>query len=271
VMTLRRSIHLINMVTKMYNQFWRMILISVIGVILLGRVRSWSVLPGATDWPAILGSFDSADDIEPYVKVYVAPFWELQRAERDETISDERIKSSMQAAATLFINVTGSFKMEEEDFAAHDPVRFSSALERAVKVFEDADNRFVAALAPVFEPRTLRRFLFQRMDDLLINSVNEDQMEQRLTDLRQYLGFWRVHMHGWAPERFRNLIPRNLDLVEVSRYISRRLRSRFDSELTLDEVRELRYELHALGNGHLRIFTAIGLISASLVCAIILL
>ncbi len=240
-------------------------------VLLFNCVCGWSLLPSASNWPQILSSFPSEESVEPYVKIYVAPYWELQRAERNHLLSTEALRSGLDAAASLMLSVTSDFSISDEIFDKRDATLYKQVLERATAKIFNTSNADVKRLASVFSAGALQRFLFQRLDDMIVCSSNADQMNQMVADFNQYVAYYQSQIESMSDSKLRNLIARNLDMVEISRYSARHIRERYNTDMTLSDLRDLRYELHSLGNSAKHaVISSVCAVALAVACAMVL-
>lgn len=224
----------------------------LVSVVLGGANHLWSLFPPATAWPAIIKSFDDPEEIAPYVKTYVAPLAEYQAAIRDCDIDDEELQQCAVAALNLTLDCLTKFDAGAEVFESQDLMMIQEVIENATAVFDDSsENAKVADLLPVMDPKVLQSFLFQRFNDMIINAVNEYNLQNNIEEYSQYCGFWLVQMKSWDPSKFRSLITRNLDFVDISEYTIGQLMKRYNTTMDMSELAELKYELHMLGNGAL--------------------
>jgi hypothetical protein len=220
--------------------------IALIGLVQATKhIDPWSILPPRHDWRAILRSFEKPDDVDAYVTAYITPFEELQAATRNASVSPDTIKTSMLAMLELVQTACNSFNISEATFDRRQRDDFRAALRNATNCFNGPNAQ---QIEPVFEPRSLRHFVFQRLDDILVSSHNYSGMKRRLLDYKRHAHSLRKQLHGWSSKYFKFIIHRNIDLQLVKQYSSEIMRANVNKKLRHEDVNKLHWKLHSLGN-----------------------
>lgn len=211
-----------------------------------GVLDPWKYLPPPADWPAILRSVESKDHVHGYVRTYVAPFKQLQAAIRDVEVSPDTIKTSVLAALDAVLQSCRSLIVTELDFERKSKEVYKRLLDDATAHF---DSPGMNHLEPVFKVHSIRYFVFQRFDDMLVASRRHRDFQAALKHFKDQIKHARRTMRDWKPTRFKFLEPRNLDLDLVQEYSAEVISLKVDRHhMDAEDLTRLKYQLHSLGN-----------------------
>lgn len=205
----------------------------------------WKVLPQKGDWKKIVKSFENNEDIDNYVSVYVAPFKELQAAARNGKVSGDTIKTSMIALTDMVQKTCQNVNITVEVFNSRDRDKFRKVLEGSIGVLDDPEAKH---LEPVFKVETIKYFMFQRIDDMLVAAKTQKEFLDHLRNLRNHAKHAQSTMKDWKPAKFKFLIHRNLDLEVVKQYSTSVIKNRKEKGLKKEDLDKMYWKLHSLGN-----------------------
>ncbi len=206
----------------------------------------WGYLPPKQDWPLIIKSLEDVDQVKSYVRIYTQPFRELQTAERSASISPDVVKASTVAMLELSHTACRMFNISEATFEKHSKDSFRQALEDATGVFEGPNAQH---LEPIYKIRSVRNFVFQRLDDMLVAAKKYKDFMQAKQSYEKHLEYAHRIMKNWESSRYKYIVPRNLDLDLVRKYSVEAISARLDKKLEAEDVDSLRWQLSSLGNG----------------------
>jgi hypothetical protein len=184
------------------------------------------------------------------VEVYLGPVVELQAAERTVQITGDQIKTSMLSFADLIVSCTQALRLTQDAFERQNAEEITFILKYSTSVFSDENNVNVNTLKPVFDTLTARSFVYQRLNDIIVASASASDAMKKATEYRKTVSFWRRNASKWGGEKFKSLVPLNLDLAQVKKYSILQLQSQMTSKkYGASNMDKLRANLHSLGNG----------------------
>lgn len=235
--------------------------------IAVGVLDPWEYVPPKRDWPAIIKSLEDVDHVKSYVKIYVAPFAQLQAAERSATTSPDVIKASTVAMLELVHTACRTFNISEVVFEKHSKDAFRQALEDATGVFEGPNSQH---LEPIYNIRSIRNFIFQRLDDMLVAAKKHRDFLQMKSDYEKHLEYAHRVLKNWESYHFKYVITRNLDLNLVRKYFVEAISSRLDKKLESEDVDNLQWQLYSLGNDATTLVASSILMAVPVIAAILM-
>lgn len=208
-------------------------------------IDPWALLPPSDQWPDIVKSLENEDHVRQYVRVYMAPFRQLQNATRDASVKPDTIKISMLAMLDLAQQACSKFNVTQVVFEKKQKSAFRAALDDAVTVFEDPAAQH---MEPVFKVKSIKYFMFQRLDDMLVTAKSHKALMSDLKSYCKYLRNTHRSAKDWNERRFKYLIPRNLDLKLVKDYSVQVISVYLDKKMDNHDLDHLKFQLHSLGN-----------------------
>lgn len=178
------------------------------------KVDPFDLFPPVRQWKHIAKTISHPKQIPNYVKYYLAPFRHIQKAERDPKMHLEVIKKSLLKALELCIRTADELRLTRPEYDGRKHEDYSAATRRALTILEGSEAK---KMDPVLTPKVMRRFMLQRMDDMLwgTNKYNEMQAEKRRF-IRNAKHLYRTVQK--APlYMMRHVVKKTLDLDEVQR------------------------------------------------------
>lgn len=207
--------------------------------------NGWDMLPARDEWNPILKSFKAPEVLVPYVNIYITPFYEIQAAERSSNVTGDVIKNCYLAMLDLVLTSCENFNMTESVFNGHQRDEYRKVLDGATRVFMESSADQVQ---PVFQKRSLRNFMFQRFNDMIVASDTYRELDSRVRGFTKDVHRWHMRAKNEKADRFKYLLARNLDLVEVQKYSVDLLQSSVNVTMNQRELRDFSWRLHSLGN-----------------------
>ena len=176
----------------------------------------WQMLPFKDDWRQIASTLNDEQSIDRYVSVYRQPFLEYQQAERDQSIPTSTLRSCLSSAVTLMHKAVSSFNMDFYAFSSKDRKTYDEVIQKAIYIFDDPTNPQVQ---PVFKVQSLKKFTFQRLDDMLLASASFDQMRRNQQNILLLLHAWESRVKKRNDRELRNLVIISMDLDKAKRKV----------------------------------------------------
>lgn len=232
-----------------------------------GILDPWRYVPPKRDWPAIIKSLEDVDHVKSYVRVYAAPFAQLQAAERSATRPPDVIKASTVAMLEMVHTACRTFNISEVAFEKHSKDTFRQALEDATSVFEGPNAQH---LEPIYNIRSIRNFIFQRLDDMLVAAKKHQDFLLMKRNYEKHLEYAHRVLKNWESHHFKYVIPRNLDIDMVRKYFVEAISSRLDKKLESEDVDSLKWQLYSLGNDGTSLVASSILMTVPVIAAILM-
>jgi len=137
--------------------------------------------------------------------------------------------------------------INEEKLKARDLNAFGEILRDATR--QERSTNFAREVQLIFPDRSIPRFIFQRLNDMLVCSQSKTELNERIDDLKGWLFIWRNLGKTMKASSYSYLIPRNMDLVLVESYSTKILADQIENARAhqLDLIK-LRRKMYSLGN-----------------------
>lgn len=149
----------------------------------------FDLLPNRDGWRRLSKTLKDDSQVPKYVRIYAKPFWQLQKAARNDTLGVEVIKRSVLMALHLSLETSKSFKIRKRDFKRRDMKDIRSMIKKALTTF---DLRKAERLYPVFTPEILKAFMEQRFEDMFFANTKygafrgeKGRFEKKLREIRR--------------------------------------------------------------------------------------
>lgn len=178
------------------------------------KVDPFDLFPPVRQWKRVAKTIANPKQIDRYVEYYLAPFRDIQKAERNRTIHLDIIKGSLLKALQLSIRTVGELKVTRKEYERRLAEDYSAATRRALTIFEGSEAK---KMAPVLTPRIMRRFMLQRLDDMMWGTQKYSEMQ---AERRRFIrNAKHIYRRIQKAELFlmRHVIEKTLDLEEVKR------------------------------------------------------
>lgn len=212
----------------------------------LGGNPGWKLLPPTGDWQSILNSFNHNVTVGPYVAIYAKPFAELQQSERNPQMSSSTIQDAVVNIFNVFVDVCGNFSMDQTTYDNHNTRDYRKALRQATRLFmtdiraRDVDH--------VISRVTMRRFAFQRINDILVASTSYNNMTSKLNSYKKVLQNASSRASKLNSDMWKLKFPRNIDLNVVVLYSTRVLGDSVGATLSSSDLKRFIWRIQSLGN-----------------------
>lgn len=234
----------------------------LISLIAISNATIWDLLPQPNTWKRISQSIPE-NTLPIYIDNYMALIFELQYAERIGT-KPEQIKDSLSSLISSMMSVLGSFHLNKSEFEVRNKKVIYDAISLASQTMV---TRMEDSIKPVFSLNSLKRFMCQRIEDLVQGNDRYDDFRFDYDRLLFNIKIWKLRIDTKLASDI-YLVPRTLDLVEVRREMLIELVAywRTGNSSHSDDV--IISRIHRIGNSSSSIKTPHVIIS--LVCVLIM-
>lgn len=181
----------------------------------------FDLFPPTRYWRHIAKTITRPQQIDKYVHFYLAPFRLIQQAERNRKLHLDVIQKSLLKALELSIRTADELRLTKKEYEGRKKEDYSAATRRALTILEGSEAK---KLGPVLSAKVMRRFMLQRMDDMLWGTQKYQQMQsEKRRFIRNTKRLYRKIQK--APlYLMRHVVKKTVDLNEVQRSLAHDLR-----------------------------------------------
>lgn len=136
----------------------------------------------------------------------------IQRAERNSTMHLDVIQKNLLKALELSIRTADELRLTRKEYDGRKHEDYSAATRRALTILEGSEAR---KMAPVLSVKAMRRFMLQRMDDMLWGTKKYSEMQSEKRRFIRNAKYLYRRIQKAQLYLMRHVVKKTLDFGEV--------------------------------------------------------